>query len=232
MRVDYVAMSHPDLDHFGGLDFVVRNFAPREFWMTPLAGSVDASFVELLADLVRAEIPIVQIDGHAPYSSIAGVAIELLRAAAKEDPTRAKRSRRSMTRNNGSMVLRLSFGATSVLFCGDIEAPAERALLESSAPLRSTVLKVPHHGSGTSSTPAFVAAVNPSAAVISDGYLNRFHFPAVKVLDRYSAAGVSLYRTDLSGAVMLDAARDTATIRTWREPLPERLRVAGPSPHK
>jgi competence protein ComEC len=223
MRVDYVALSHPDLDHFGGLDFIAQNFSPRGFWTMPIAGAVDASFVELLADLVRAQIPVVQLDSRAPFAAIGGVGIESLNSGAIKEREPGKSGRKNASRNNSSMVLRFSFGPTSILFTGDIEAGAERAMIENSAPLGSTVLKVPHHGSGTSSTQEFVGAVNPAAAVISDGYLNRFHFPATKVLERYEALGARVYRTDLDGAVMLDASRDAATMRTWRDKVPHRI---------
>jgi competence protein ComEC len=79
------------------------------------------------------------------------------------------------------------------------------------------VLKVPHHGSATSSTPAFIAAVHPEEAVISDGYLNHFHFPSPLALDRYRNAGVSVLRTDIDGAVMVDATRRGITIRAQRD---------------
>jgi len=75
------------------------------------------------------------------------------------------------------MVLRFNFGSASLLFTGDIEWAGERAMLSNHASLRATILKVPHHGSATYSTAAFIAAVHPQAAVISDGYLNNFHFP-------------------------------------------------------
>ncbi len=222
MRVDYIALSHPDLDHFGGLDFVALNFAPRAFWTTP-AGSVDASFVEFLADLTRAQVPIVQVGATAPFSSIGGVAINSLNSAVIKEASPNKRGRKSSSRNNGSMVLRFSFGPTSVLFTGDIEAGAERAMVADSAGLHSTVLKVPHHGSASSSTRAFVEAVHPTAAIISDGYLNRFHFPSDAVLDRYVEAGAAVFRTDIDGAVMLDATRDAATIRTWQDKTVRRI---------
>ncbi|MDO8433165.1 MAG: DNA internalization-related competence protein ComEC/Rec2 [Candidatus Binatus sp.] len=229
MRVDYLVLSHPDLDHFGGLDFIALNFAPRAFWTTPITGAASASFVELLADLIRAQIPLVQVGGRAPISSIAGVAIDSLNNAVIMETSPSKRGRKNATHNNASMVLRFSFGPTSILFTGDIEAGAERAMLNNSAVLRSTMLKVPHHGSATSSTPAFIAAVHPQAAIISDGYLNRFHFPSATVLDRYAAAGARVFRTDLDGALMLDATRDAATIRTWRDKIAHRV-AAPPSP--
>jgi len=82
--------------------------------------------------------------------------------------------------------------------------------------LRATILKVPHHGSVTSSTAAFIAAVNPAVAIISDGYLNNFHFPADVVVERYVEAGAILMRTDLDGAVMVDATPHQMTVQTFR----------------
>ena len=124
--------------------------------------------------------------------------------------------KRAATHNNSSMVLRFSFGRESILLTGDIESAGERAMLETRRDLRSTVLKVPHHGSATSSTAAFIAAVHPEAAVISDGYLNHFHFPAPAVVSRYAEAGVRLLRTDVDGAVIVDATPRKMTLQTRR----------------
>jgi competence protein ComEC len=205
MRVDYLALSHPDLDHFGGLDFIAMNFAPRAFWTTGVP-SLDVSYARLIDDLVRAKTPLVQVNASAPVASIGGVAIASLNGGT--DTAR--------TQNNSSMVLRFNFGNASILFTGDIEAAGERAMLEHRTDLHATILKVPHHGSATSSTAAFIAAVHPSAAVISDGYLNRFHFPAAAVVDRYAEAGAILMRTDLDGAVTVNATPARMTVRTFR----------------
>jgi competence protein ComEC len=205
MHVDYIALSHPDLDHFGGLDFIAMNFAPRAFWTTGVR-SLDVSYAHLMEDLERARIPTVQVGEAAPVVSIGGVALSSLNGSA--DLAR--------TQNNSSMVLRFSFGRSSLLFTGDVESAGERAMLESRRDLHATILKVPHHGSATSSTPAFIAAVHPEAAVISDGYLNNFHFPADAVVERYVEAGAILMRTDLDGAVMVDATPDRMTVQTFR----------------
>jgi competence protein ComEC len=205
MRVDYIALSHPDLDHFGGLDFIAMNFAPRAFWTTGVP-SLDRSYVRLMDDLGRANIPIVQVKGDAPVASIGGGAISSLNG-----DTGITRSH-----NNSSMVLRFNYGAATLLFTGDIESAGERAMIENRANLHATILKVPHHGSATSSTAAFIAAVHPEVAVISDGYLNNFHFPADPVVERYVEAGALLMRTDLDGAVMVDATPTRMTVRTFR----------------
>ena len=102
-----------------------------------------------------------------------------------------------------------------MLFTGDIEAAGERALLarEPATTLAATVLKAPHHGSRTSSSSAFIAAVRPQVAVLSLGYRNPFGFPAPEVVDRYLAAGARVFRTDRSGAVSVDFS-DSSTIHT------------------
>ena len=217
MRVDYIALSHPDLDHFGGLDFIAMNFAPRAFWMTGVQ-SLDESYASLIDDLVRAKIPMVQVRESAPVASIGGVAIKSLNG-----DTGIARSH-----NNSSMVLRFSFGSASLLFTGDIESAGERAMLASRGDLRATILKVPHHGSATSSTAAFIAAVHPQVAVISDGYLNNFHFPAPAVVQRYAESGAILMRTDLDGAVMVDATRNRMLVRTFRARTDGSIRIVPP----
>jgi competence protein ComEC len=204
MKVDYIALSHPDLDHFGGLDFIAMNFAPRAFWTTGVI-SPDKSYSRLMSDLALINIPMVQVHATAPVASIGSVAIESLNGAA--DAT--------VRKNNTSMVLRFSFGDSSVLFTGDIESAGEHAMLANGGDLRATVLKVPHHGSATSSTAAFIATVQPKVAVISDGYLNNFHFPSAAVVDRYIKAGAILMRTDRDGAVMVDATPNRLTVRTF-----------------
>jgi competence protein ComEC len=123
---------------------------------------------------------------------------------------------RSASRNNDSMVLRLDYSGTSFLFTGDLEVPGENALLQGFPRIKSTILKVPHHGSRTSSSADFVEAVHPKVAVISLGYRNRFHFPAPEVVDSYRTNGARVLRTDLDGAVEVDASPQRMSVRSYR----------------
>jgi competence protein ComEC len=109
--------------------------------------------------------------------------------------------------NNDSLVLRVSYGATSVLLEGDAEEPVERAML-SDPGLQSTLLKVGHHGSVTSTTPGFLARVAPQWAVISCGLRNRFGHPRPEVLRELQSASVRTFSTDINGAAcfQLDGA--------------------------
>ena len=114
---------------------------------------------------------------------------------------------RGLDANNASLVLRLSHGTVDFLLPGDIEAAGERSLLASGQPLQSEILKIPHHGSRSSSTNAFVRAVSPQLAVASLGSFNRFDFPAPEIVQRYLGHEVELLRTDRDGTVRCEQRR-------------------------
>jgi len=115
--------------------------------------------------------------------------------------------------NNDSMVMRVVYGATSVLLEGDAEAPVEQAMLARGG-LSSTLLKVGHHGSVTSTRPEFLARVAPRWAVISCGRHNRFGHPRPEILAELQQAGVRTFSTDVNGAscFRLDGKRASAEI--------------------
>ena len=108
--------------------------------------------------------------------------------------------------NNGSLVLRTRAEGRTLLLTGDVEAAAERDLVASGADLGADVLKVPHHGSRTSTTPAFLGRVAPRVALVGVGRRNRFGHPAPDVLRRLAAAGARVFRTDLDGDLALTLA--------------------------
>jgi competence protein ComEC len=108
------------------------------------------------------------------------------------------------SRNNRACVLRVSSPAGSLLLASDIERPAEERLLAAGDTLHSDVLVVPHHGSRTSSSPAFLAAVHPRLALLSMGYRNRYHFPSREVTARYAARRIRLADTCNQGALQVD----------------------------
>jgi competence protein ComEC len=112
--------------------------------------------------------------------------------------------------NDNSLVVRMTYGRRSLLFVGDAEAEEERDLLAlGAARLHADVLKVGHHGSRTSSSAAFIAAVSPRDAVISAGVRNRFGHPHPRTLRTLADAGVHVFRTDQDGEVSVwtDGAR-------------------------
>jgi len=107
--------------------------------------------------------------------------------------------------NSNSIVFRLQYGKFSMMFTGDNEEEGEQRILEHFSPsdLASTILKVGHHGSRTSTSPPFLEAVNPKAAIISCGRKNKFRHPHKVTLDKFKTKGIKLYRTDQDGAVVI-----------------------------
>ncbi|HET8746188.1 MAG TPA: competence protein ComEC, partial [Ramlibacter sp.] len=141
-----------------------------------------------------------------------GVRFEILHPGAADYGLRTKP-------NALSCVLRVSNGQASALLAGDIEQPQEAALLARGAPLAADVLLVPHHGSRTSSSPAFLDAVRPWAALVQAGYRNRFGHPAAPVQQRYEERGIVLALSPRCGAARWDS-RTARVLRCERQAAP------------
>jgi len=180
-RLDLLVISHEDMDHLGGALSVL-----------------ESTEVGALASSLAPQHPLNALV-TAPRRCAAGeawqwdgVRFEFFHPAGT-----------SARRNNMSCVLRISTAGGAMLLTGDIEAAAEAQIVNRKFPLESDVMLVPHHGSRTSSTAEFIAAVAPRWAVVPAGYRNRFGHPSAEVLERYRAAGVRVLRTDLEGAIQI-----------------------------
>jgi competence protein ComEC len=218
-RIDYLVASHPQADHIGGQVALLHLFPVGELWQNGVrrGGSVaDGWRAAAEADSARL-ITIRSV--HEPVR-IGPVQIDLLHPSGAFVPDNDNPDGHGL--NDSAIVLRIGLGEHRFLFTGDIEKPAETELLRVAADrLEATVLKVPHHGSRTSSTPEFLNAVHPRDAVISVGAYNPYHHPAPPVVEAYEARGVDLLRTDQEGQVtyLTDGTtlrRFTAQELTWR----------------
>jgi competence protein ComEC len=172
----------------GGLPSVLRNFHPDELWVgnNPRFGAYDA----LLQEAAHLHVRVRSLragDALTLGSTQISVLAPFLNYQPGPEPA-----------NNDSLVLHMAFGATSVLLEGDAEAPIEQAMLAEPG-LASTLLKVGHHGSVTSTRPEFLARVAPQWAVISSGLHNRYGHPRQEVLEELQAAKIRTFRTDING---------------------------------
>jgi competence protein ComEC len=194
-RIDLMVLSHPHPDHMGGLFHLLSEFEVRALW-TAGDGGGDPAYDRLIA-LARSR----GVDLSAPRTQQHGPLTIEARGPMLGDTVQAPPG---VSVNDASLVVRIGYAGRWLLFSGDIEEEGESELVgESSAqlPLKSDVLKVPHHGSRTSSSDGLLDAVSPGVAVVSLGRGNRFGFPRAEVLARYAARGIELLRTDLHGAV-------------------------------
>jgi competence protein ComEC len=194
-RVDTLIVTHNDLDHAGGAASVLASFEVGELRSSLPPGHPLLAFAPSVRRCIAGE-----------RWSWDGVAFAILHPRNLHD----KRP------NNLSCVLKVSAGGRSMLLTGDIERLAEAELLaREGAALAADVLLVPHHGSRTSSSAEFLAAVRPAAAVIPVGYRSRFGHPHAEVLERYS--GATLFRTDRDGAVMTVLSEKGVRLKSQRQ---------------
>jgi competence protein ComEC len=190
-RLSAVFLSHPHPDHLLGLVAVAQAFPIEHFFTNGRSGD------EVAAEALRALPPATVLRPGEVFER-AGVRFEALGPPPGSE---------AWTENDASLVLRVVHGRVRFLLCGDIEREGEAALLGSyPGDLAAQVVKVPHHGSPTSSAPALVEATNPEFAVMTLGRDNRFGFPAPGVVARWRATGAAVLRTD-EGAVRFLSGR-------------------------
>ncbi len=213
-RRDAVAvavLSHPHPDHFTGLASGLFGMRLGALWDSGQGEreSVAGAYAELLARVRREGAPVLHPSDICGSRDLGGARVDVLALCPAIEPDRGA--------NDNSIVLRIAYGERAFLFVGDAERDEEADLLRRApAALRADVLKVGHHGSRTSSSPAFLRAVAPREAVISVGTRNRFGHPTATALHALSESGARVWRTDRDGAVTITTDGHALAIETAR----------------
>ncbi|MET0402710.1 MAG: ComEC/Rec2 family competence protein [Cystobacter sp.] len=217
--LDLVILTHPHLDHLGGMSRVLQTVGVRRF-MDPGFDHPSDAYRRLL-DLVGQEAQQVMTPAPNPTNPEEPLTIGLGEGAAlsifwPRVPQEPFLKNTRSDPNSNSIVARLSYGETSFLFMGDAEPETEAALLRKTPDYGATVLKVAHHGGRHSSTAPFLAAVRPQAAVISCGAGNDYGHPTPEVIQRLGQVGARVFRTDQQGEVLAVSDGQTVTFTAQR----------------
>jgi len=206
-RVDYILATHAHADHMNGLNDIARNFKVR----AALLGRADMDSAEAarLAQTLRREHVPVELVGRGDRLKFGAATVDVLW------PPRAGEATQALSENDDSLVLRVRYGSRVFLLTGDIERQAEAALVSAGDELRSDVVKVAHHGSRTSSTESFVAAVRPSISVISVGLSSPYGHPDKSVVERWRASGAQVLQTGRSGTITISTDGADLKVETF-----------------
>ena len=197
----YLVLTHPDADHIGNADFIINNYNVDTVLMTDYAAT--SKTYERLLDAIESKNTNLVIPEVGYTFSLGAVQNTVI--APNDDYNDP---------NEMSLVIKSVYGKTSVMLTGDAEEGSEEDILKkwNSDTLKCDILKVGHHGSSSSTTDAFLNAVDPDVAVISCGDGNKYGHPHKEIMDKLGAKGVTVYRTDVDGSIIYKTDGESFTL--------------------
>jgi len=206
-RIDILVLTHPDEDHFGGCSDVLQRFSVGSIVYTGFKkkNSFFQAFEQEIQYETEQGAKYIRIDTPQKWI-IASTTVQVLFPDKAVEDT-------GFESNDTSIVMKLEYGASSVLLTGDAEQALETYLVETyGSALSSNVLKIGHHGSDTSSVPEFLEYVKPEHAIISAGVENSYGHPSGRVLKRLQKIGSTVWRTDLQGDILATITTSTVHV--------------------
>lgn len=206
--LDYVVNTHPHEDHVGGLTGVLKKFSVETVFASHT--EYDAPPFQNFAKAVRAQGGAITVPAAGDTFALGGASVSVI------GPLKSYTAYEEL--NNASLVLRLTYKNISFLFTGDMERQAEKDLLDAGIVLESTVLKVGHHGSYSSTSYHFLREVNPDFAVISCEKGGQYGYPHDEPMSRLRDADLTLLRTDLQGHIVASSDGETVEFSVEKNP--------------
>lgn len=202
--IQYAVFTHPDADHIGNADMIMTDYTVSNV-ILPSKEATSKTYQRMMTAIDASGATVVLPVPEMEFT-LGEMTVTIL----------APISTKYTDTNNYSVVMKLEFGETSFMMTGDAEEASELEILAkySDDILKCDVLKVGHHGSGTSTIPDFLKAVSPSIALISCGEGNTYGHPYASTLQKLNAAGTRIYRTDELGSVVLTSDGRTVTVKT------------------
>jgi len=198
-----LVLTHPHSDHIGGALSILKNYNIQTVIDTGMPYTTE-SYLQILKYIESKKIQYITPKPGDLLNLDPEIEVRVLNSytGTFEDP------------NNNSIVLHIKFKDISFLLTGDVEKDAEELMINSGFSLRSTILKVPHHGSDTSSSESFIKEVSPEVAIISVGLNNKFNHPSYEVLELYNKLGITIFRTDRHGDITVETDGKKYSIKT------------------
>lgn len=195
-KIDLLIGSHPDADHIGQFPLILNQFEVSEVWMNGVQSS-SQTFERTIDLILEKDVPYHEPEAGESFQ-VGGLILEVLGPILNTGEA-----------NEDSIVIRFRFGSHALMLTGDAGTRSEQAIINQFGEIRSHFLQLGHHGSITSSSEAFLAAVRPEIIVISASENNSYGHPHEEVLSRAIATGATIYQTSKHGHIVLKMDQDT-----------------------
>ncbi|MBO7512712.1 MAG: DNA internalization-related competence protein ComEC/Rec2 [Fibrobacter sp.] len=211
-RLDALVITHPHKDHFGGAASLLRTFPVKEVWTNECSNSTEGfEWMNVLDEAGERNVPVHSIRRGFLWKE------NFFELQAVHPKSLGNREKECRDLNDGSITLRASGFGRSALVTGDLTIAGEKEILNSTAYIKSDILKLGHHGSKTSSSAPFLTAVAPELAIISSGRRNRFRHPHKQVTNRLDSLRIPYLNTAKNGTVTVTFSADTIVVETMLE---------------
>jgi competence protein ComEC len=221
-KLDLVVLSHPHPDHMNGLIAILKKFSVAAVW----EGGLDTDlpgYDEFLRTIHDRKIPHRLVSADDPPMMFGEAMISVLHPRRGFD-THDRQA--YSAENNRSLVVQIKSAGMELLFMGDVGIEVEKNILKSMQEMRADIIKVPHHGSKSSSSEDFVSQTKPAVAVMTVGRGNQYHHPSDEVLARYEKIGALICRTDSDGAVTIAVNKGKFCVQRWNDLILRRIVLA------